>query len=55
VVDHLKITKDMVAYLEAVLEAGDPALIAAPWAISPAQRAVSRKWPGNGTRAREPV
>ncbi len=27
--DHLKTTKDMAAYLEAVLEDGDPALIAA--------------------------
>ena len=29
VVDHLKTKKDMAAYLEAVLEDGDPALIAA--------------------------
>lgn len=42
VLDHLKTKKDMAAYLEAVLEDGDPALIAALGDIACAKGGIAK-------------
>ncbi len=53
--EHLETEEDMAAYLEAALEEGDPALVAAALGDIARAKGMSRNRSRNGSRAREPL